>query len=163
MSLPSVPRLPTDNLYKFAAIAGVLVFIASWVGPAVAYSRFEETVWERQRDLDLLDIQRAADSLGKELLATEERTNTSAEHARRLDSLRLRIDSTSRETVTLMARVREAKAAERWLWIYVALGFVFSVTGFITATWGFRRWYTRLQRPLDEWVKKHGGPPAGVE
>lgn len=162
----SLPSLPTDNLYKFAALSGValiifafyLTFSQLWsvrshltdaeesIQLAVAHRdmAFEKKdKWQKllvdakiKKDQGKLDVESEGE------IKTAEQSLTRAEDDLRLEMIKL----------TFAAK----RTTNEWIWllggIVLCAGAV--VMGSWMARWGFQNWYLRIQLPMDAQVLK---------
>jgi len=186
--IPNLPSLPTDNLYKFVALSGVLLvalgFIAPWTSATefnaqfrsldldFSYNEIEvkamdhdvnelvergqaaedrETILRSQLSQARLDTTGQISKPGimeleQQLASTEREKDALAESAR---AFRARILESRRHQAAARNALNAAKeASERHTMLRVfavALTFI----GVSMASWGFRCWYTRVQRHLD--------------
>ena len=63
----TVPTLPTDNLYKFHAITGIVIIIATLYGFGAVFLKFDATKSENERlSIDLaLDLKSLVADMAK--------------------------------------------------------------------------------------------------
>jgi len=110
---------PTDNLYKFMAIIGLMLWVGGTLYP-----------WTKAYEVE------------KELIALEAEIKHAQELPAQLNSIELE------KKIKLIRLSFNATKA------YFAIGILsFLVGGFLTY-YGFRLWYIRVQKPLDEQLKK---------
>lgn len=57
MKLTEIPRLPTDSLYKFMAIVGIVLFIVSISLPLIFIVPITERTYEIKTEIDVLNIE----------------------------------------------------------------------------------------------------------
>jgi len=130
-----VPPLPTDNLYKFMAIIGVVTTALSILAPASVGRTIALQQFEIERDLSLLE----AEQRRIETLPPEQEMAEHDQHARELRR--------NLEEVKYKNRVLEYSIWTLRLWkAAAAMGIV---GGLLLSVSGFWLWYTRLQRFQD--------------
>lgn len=140
MSTPEIPSLPTDNLYKFAALTGLVLLLAAIFLWANFYiHRLEKNLLVRVRLLEAIEapyqyyIAKARAKNGEDV---------------------------SIEQKTMISRFDEAKAAsdqalmefnqvDNYNLIVTRIALCLGFSGIVISTIGFRLWYLRVQKPLD--------------
>ena len=144
MTLPTFPVPPTDNLYKFAAISGVVLFILApvyWAGFYVAYKHQElaafQTLFGAVASYDFY-MDNAAAEAGKPITPEQK---SRIEHQR---AARQQANSTGLD-YNLMAK---------FYGVVNGSALVFELAGLMLMYWGFNRWYYRVQEPLDKILQK---------
>jgi hypothetical protein len=152
---------PTDNLYKFMAIAGVILMIGPWFIILPEYRAVTARTYEVQRQHAALEgeIQRgeAAQTLAQkradDLAAKQPRTAAEDEELKQL-------------AMTQSSSFAEVRAKTRQLGLHqeetsqllddvslmMSVGAATSAAGVLLATAGFALWYFRLQRYEDRSV-----------
>lgn len=167
----NLPSIPTDNLYKFCAISGVVLLLFGATFPV-------QKLFDTQNNLDhvktegkILTVQISylrkdtkrlnsdVDSLEKDTTAAE--ANPGAED---LPSLRARsatagttlsaVDKEGRQlaivSIKQQGNLDHLRHLVQRMWLYVAAAAAFILGGLELAFFGFRRWYYRVQKPADE-------------
>jgi hypothetical protein len=139
-----LPSLPTDNLYKFIALCGLVLFIASVTIPNILATRFRDQV-------DDLTIEAAP--LEEEIKILHEQIarfeNASPPDAERVSATRAASDQIRIKAAVVRAKLSVAHNRQKdlrlLLWVVVIGGILSSVI-----MWsGFRLWYYRLQQYQD--------------
>ena len=175
MTIPSL-QPPTDNLYKFLAISGLLLFILSIVLPEWAiYNirmqiiateaessalQFEVSSLERQTTI----LESQVDShLASQSSADAPTTRNAIDHhdkglAKRqlvelTGNLRKKLLDISVKNSQIEARVKTDKYMNSMIRRYLIVAVGASVIGFLLTVTGFHLWYFRLQRFLDHSVR----------
>jgi len=130
-----IPEIPTDNLYKFLAIAGISLIIAAIVGLIAVLSGpdklIESAITAAQQYVALVDKQEITETT----LTTDETS--------KLFSLEADVKS---YIEILDYRKQASNIAFCLLWITAILGI-------IVASLGFFLWYLKLQKFLDAELK----------
>jgi hypothetical protein len=144
MKIPGLPSLPTDNLYKFMALSGVVLLL---VAP-IFWAKFYISHSERTRA--------AIESLGYSLpppeyyffrakvLGGESVTEEQRKLVEKFDSLR-------RESSRLDG---EFLLYDRFSYVVTSAAIFLGLLGLALTWFGFRLWYLRVQKPLDRILLK---------
>lgn len=151
---------PTDNLYKFLAIFGLVVFGFSIFVPL---QRLEEhsrelakwnAAWTPllQRALDSDDDEREA-LICAIAQAEKKRTKANSSECKHIEATRTERDQSSRDLQRAMAEQDSGRAMlahlQQQFLIYRNIGFATAAFGLVCCVAGFWLWYVRVQRPLD--------------
>jgi hypothetical protein len=175
LDIPGMPEIPTDNLYKFVALSGILMMLVGFAVPPVIRYR------AMQADLALLAEYRASNTRRDRAFEQLSRSIELMETAnlRELDRLRAgsKTDDTTKAQLAEVFRTANAisdsaqavadsaqqidietldaavQADREFFAFFVWVGWVLALAGIVLATWGFRNWYIKLQKPLDELVR----------
>lgn len=119
---------PTDNLYKFMAIVGLLL----WVGGALY-------PWSKAYEIE------------KEVISLEAQIAQAKENPAKADLVSLE------RNLKLLRLNFKATVA------YFVIGVLSFFFGGYLMFYGFRFWYLRVQKPLDEQALQSGGSNPAVE
>ena len=158
----NIPNLPTDNLYKFIALSGIVLIILSLVLPNVEVTKLENK--QEESSLAVPALQKQINDLNLSLSILESDTATTSMNKlskQDLTKLRERIIELANKTYDARAEFDQNKiksdsvgssinklSQELSFYSYLMnMGFVLMITGFIL-------WYFRLQKYLDLIVKK---------
>jgi hypothetical protein len=141
----SLPTPPTDNLYKFIAIAGLVLagfgivtpFIIARQAIDLSVKRKLETE-DRMREI----IFRITETAQKDQLATKEERKAQIENIGQ--DIKTIHDQFETDLETEAQRYRDATDTQ----VNYLLGCI--VVGLLIAGGGFWLWYKRVQQPLDE-------------
>lgn len=183
-----IPKLPTDNLYKFIALAGLCaVGLGSWI-IVHASQDIEDRVdnyldrarlsWtqndqETQEALSTAQAQIAdaenasaetgkwlADAqkgrpvdvqIGKKLFQTSQTLLESAKRQGNVVESRLRAKTVANKIIGTRLEAELAGLDGRWRFVRFSysVGYVLIFIGLIATPWGFRQWYSKVQKPQD--------------
>lgn len=143
-----LPNLPTDNLYKFMAISGIVLFSYCLVAPFVLMTqnleRIEKVSEEAaiiSADVQLLDKMLAVDPVAPgDRAGARKRLEESVDASRRNAALEAKI-----------GMVHRLNQQNKFLMVLGSLGLL---TGMGLGAAGFSLWYLRVQKYLDEQIKK---------
>jgi len=202
--IPDIPQIPTDNLYKFVSLSGVLMLLVGFAVPAFvryramevelallaqyesraarhtqAFNQFSNAIvlmgranlqeLERRQAEATTDLARKRESLARlenrpvphpNLQASPRQTTVIPDapapdafrHAEAMaDSAKVVLDSL--ETHSVAAAERVAETEKEFFGFFAWAGFALAFAGTLLAAWGFRNWYIRLQKPLDDIVR----------
>lgn len=138
--------IPTDNLYKFLAISGLVLVIFSFVFANKLISRLRERLFEVQVDvakinaeLDFLESQQGASpDLGGGTPVSDPL------HSQREQKVALAVADIKMEQLEFL--IRETRIATKGLILGVGIGGAMMVAGFTL-------WYEKLQKPLDQEIQ----------
>ncbi len=164
--------LPTDNLYKFCAIAGLIILGFSVYYPSTLLSTITANSIDITTELDILDVEN--DFTKVRITKLRQLKGDIIEHQQgrykpnpatlrltyseqELKNLEDEIDRLGREQRTGTAKVKgklqknthliaEAKFIKYFIGVSFMVGLTFTIYGFFC-------WYTLVQRPLDEKLK----------
>ena len=176
------PTLPTDNLYKFVALAGLAVVLISLTYPvgkfvelqlAAVETRFEITKLNIEKDdiksdLEELRTERSLTLKNRLPLREQERQRLNKIEPQKTESameelkdqlsaimvLQERQRLSSIKTVDADKAVAKLDTQLKWLRIYGWASIVGLLIGSLVALAGFRRWYIRVQAPNDRLLVK---------
>ncbi len=137
---------PTDNLYKFVAISGLVLLF----GAPVYWGTFELQVQERRTEA-IVAFEKSWPPPEYFFLPTSVGTNDGGGARERLEALRQSVEAAQAENVRATERLREFERLERWLTV---LAILLAVVGLAATVGGFRLWYVRVQRPQDQLLWK---------
>lgn len=166
MDIPGVPQIPTDNLYKFVSLSGILMLLVGFAVPPVTRYRamqadlaliawYRAEIAQRARGIDQLSR-----SIGIVEAANQQAFAGSREQAADAinkadavaDSAREVADSAEQRDVETR---RQAVEGDREFFArFVLVGYGLAFVGILLATWGFWNWYIKLQKPMDEIIRR---------
>lgn len=142
-----IPSLPTDNLYKFAAISGLFLFAVGLLAPIVITNSLLNYTAERADKVDTRITEgmiRIGELAQKDELSKEERA---AQIQRMADDFAQRIAA---EQLLLAKHIGAQKEiANQQIFVLQCAGWV----GFAASMLGFAMWYLRVQSLQDRILK----------
>lgn len=137
MAIP-IPNLPTDNLYKFVALTGLFVAITGVFFLEIQVERSSKAVSVLKAQVEyknyVLDLLESADTEAS--LSSDQRQRLVEELISHEEEIIGGIADSGTELDTIKKRLRP-------------IGLI-SLLGSIASMIGFRLWYRRVQKPLDE-------------
>lgn len=149
----SIPSLPTDNLYKFVALSGVLIFII------LSYI-VVNFISDSQNRVDTLNMEiviynsRYKNNLDDILFLKESRLEWDGDDIKELD----RLEKEQKELSLNLAEINHNKSVvkklDETILSVVIFWLISIVISIIMMIYGFSRWYYRVQRHLDKKIKK---------
>ena len=162
----NVPSPPTDNLYKFIAITGVVLAIVSLVLLEQRYSRqmdldielsigkksIEAAVEFQYTSNNLLPKEFAViDELSGEGEDAEQKANKlkSDYYFRIFEDVRRRLLHMNRDGTNYQKKLETAEGYRKTNAIVMSMLGVAFIVGCFLASWGFSLWYRRLQKYQD--------------
>jgi len=138
------PSLPTDNLYKFIALCGLVLCIASAAGQQ--HQILDSRSRMREYSFQIADF----DGEVHVLLAHYKRlgrvAKPSSADLAAIDSLNDRIERLNASIAARRKAIDEMGDDDAFEWRFMFAG---GLLGFLTAAVGFGLWYDRLQRYQD--------------
>jgi len=137
MAIP-IPNLPTDNLYKFVALTGLFVAITGVFFLEIQVERSSKAVSVLKAQVEyknyVLDLLESADTEAS--LSSDQRQRLVEKLISHEEEIIGGIADSGTELDTIEKRLRP-------------IGLI-SLLGSIASMIGFRLWYRRVQKPLDE-------------
>lgn len=174
----NLPSIPTDNLYKFCAVTGVVLLLFGTTFPI-------QKIFDTQDDLDLARTESKifmvqAANLSEELVSleydvnslekdiTEAKTNpdtanfgflrsSSSAAAIKLAAVKEKRHELAIFNMRQQGNLDHLKNLFQRLWLYVSAGAIFIISGLNLAFFGFSRWYYRVQKPADDLLLSQNG------
>lgn len=140
--------LPTDNLYKFMALAGTLLLVFSVY---LGFTRYQK-YWERldELSLELAENEATIRRAEREVAAIEGKHDPSPEAAQALEERKFEARRRHELNKSRLAIVERTDRDRKWaLGISIAL----AVAAVLLAGSGYYLWYDRLQRFQDRAVE----------
>lgn len=164
MEIPGVPQIPTDNLYKFVSLSGLLMLLVGLaVVPVIRYRAMQADLAllaehraasaQRARAIDQLSrsIELGAGANAQGLTGRKEQMDSAWSESNMVAASAQAVrDSVDRNNVESLTHAVEAN--RDFFASFVWVGYGLALAGGLLATWGFRNWYIKLQKPLDELV-----------
>jgi hypothetical protein len=149
---PPLPALPTDNLYKFVAISGLVLVVVGVIVPIRLQTDIERRLAPMVAGLaaateHMVAMSRALDPRPTDGAATGLRITPMEQEA---------IDKTGAEADRLMKLAEDAgfspvelRAAKRWIQVSISAG----LAGVVMMGIGFGLWYGKVQKYQDQLLK----------
>lgn len=151
---------PTDNLYKFLAIFGLVVFGFSWYVPLQRLEEYGREVekWNAAWGAIIVRVQEVGDDARAQLVCaiarargTAARKSTSKDCSE-AESKSAQSKLAARDLARAMEELRGGREMLDYLGkqfvIYRNLGIVFGIVGLMFCVAGFYLWYVRLQKVI---------------
>jgi hypothetical protein len=175
----SIPTIPTDNLYKFCALSGLLLFGFSLVYPMLKLSEAELQVIDIQEQNELLSVDykrtdRVIAQVEKDLHSAEAQKNqleadlsknpknpSNLQQGNELtqalvllrtkqSALRDLHDDNSRAQIKINAAERKLKYALVEIRRFTGAMIIGAALGAGLCWFGFKNWYSKIQSPQDQ-------------
>jgi hypothetical protein len=137
----SFPSLPTDNLYKFIALSGVVLVVAGFYLP---WHRAEE-IWDR---LEQVKAESAVLTVDVQYLLDEAK-KAKSDSASDVPALRKTLQELERRKAVQEVKVGSLERLTLNLWLLYAASLVLTAVGVVMMKKGFKFWYERVQQPMD--------------
>jgi len=144
-----LPMLPTDNLYKFLALSGLVMLVLSFTFPRNMVDELELKAVESETNINLLAFEVSVlkddvDAAEKKPKLAEDGIQKLSERQRQLEVKTLQVGGERAKLNVLVKQLRFA----------MSLSIIGSVLGFVLADIGFWLWYMRVQKPADLLARK---------
>jgi hypothetical protein len=177
----SAPTPPTDNLYKFLALTGLIITGISIIYPSIQLQEIQMQMVDVEIDSGssesaLKELEAMVSNLEKRVSARElvfvlgksRKEEASRSSSKELDT-RIRefnnklqetkklLDENAKRTAENLRRSRKLKIRGQWLSILHAYSIIGTVSGLIMSGVGFTLWYRRVQVFLDKKAKMQIG------
>jgi hypothetical protein len=160
MSLFTPPSPPTDNLYKFVAISGVVLLI----GAPVYWTSYELQLQERETEAWASLIKQVSVPGEYFFPPKADGTPEAAKAHEKWEALKRIVDAQEADNFRIRRRLHDL---ERFEVLVTTLAWTFGMLGLFLSMLGFRLWYVRVQRPQDRLLLKqaaetqdHGAAPT---
>jgi hypothetical protein len=167
---------PTDNLYKFMAIFGLLIFILSYI--PIVHSQQLELEWTiLQCDFDTnvtnplnnmgIEMKTQTESLNKILQLINKKDNAEAAiNIEKANKMLENIDIPDFKTKLghfdeMIKRMNILIKKDVFIKYELYLGIISGIVGFILMCLGFYFWYSKLQKYQDMIIKKEAEGKVG--
>lgn len=150
----NLPNFPTDNLYKFVAVAGLILaaYCAFFAYQQVLDLQLQMARAETEEDIIRLEIQQIEQETEKIFAKKDASPDEIKEVNARIRAAqiqRLRVIGKKNEVKLLAAQVR----------VHYGLFWAGIIGGLLMSGWGFKQWYCQIQKPNDELMKKNMSKP----
>jgi len=145
----NLPNLPTDNLYKFVALSGLVIFLLSVIYPQTEVWDIEIEILRlsgegKEIDYLLNEIEDDSDELVDIKLLTADEKKALVQNL-----VDLGLKSIKLETALDEINIRNERIGSLLIKMYVGIAL-----GSAMMCFGFLSWYHRVQKYQDEIIKK---------
>ncbi|MGN6280357.1 hypothetical protein [Frateuria sp.] len=140
----NLPTLPTDNLYKFMALAGIVLMLFSVVYPFQRLQELEIRAIDSRTQLAIVGqrvalLQFQVKAMEKDPAATDEKILALRSKSTDLGIEALRGVGENKKNEALLSQLR----------LFAGISLFTSLGGLVLAIAGFLLWYLRIQKPSD--------------
>jgi len=136
-----IPSLPTDSLYKFVALGGLVLSIASFALALHFALRVQESVF--QLETEIAEAGAEIRGLSREITAAVKANRGAADV-----ELFHRRDSAERKQAVYAVRVSQLRLLFIELWVVIGLCVAAQLVAAQAIRWGFGKW-NAIQKRLD--------------
>ncbi|MBU6405419.1 MAG: hypothetical protein KGL63_03055 [Betaproteobacteria bacterium] len=145
----NIPAVPTDSLYKFMALSGVLLVIVGVFYPAYLLQQLQPRVIDAQTTVAILKLQ--SDQLKFDVGLLKASKSPTLEQLAKIEK-----QNTEMRVKLARAEGEDAKVAffSSQVKIIINLEYVVSMFGLFLALSGFSLWYNRVQKPADRLAER---------
>jgi len=161
-----LPNLPTDNLYKFIAISGLLLIFLSTVLPLWLIHNMELELIETEEERDFISYELEILNNEIKLLEKQEEflqalsSNTKRDLTKLNNKETKDIGKAEQKTIDIRKELMKSKIKSEKLSYLVSeitklklVIFIGNFIGIMFTSYGFSLWYRRLQKYQDEIIK----------
>ena len=145
----SIPSLPTDNLYKFMALSGLVLLTLSAYYPAQRIAELQLKQVNTSTEIALAKLE--ADEIGKELSYLEKQKSPDQAV---FETLKKRQLQSQQSVVRIRGLAETQNVLLEQRFRLLVIGSIGLIAGSALSWYGFRLWYARVQRPMDAAVAK---------
>ena len=144
------PLLPTDNLYKFVAVAGLILsaYCAFFAYQQVLDIKLQRARAETEEDiirLEIEQIERDAEKINRKKDPSSDEIKEISARIRTAQVQKLRVRGKRNEVDILTTQV----------WVHFFVLWTGILGGICMSGWGFTQWYYQIQKPNDELTRKN--------
>lgn len=136
----NIPNIPTDNMYKFICISGILIILASYLNANSISNQALDVKMSTDKNTQVLE------TLGNQLKQTDTKYIQNEQSLKEFNDLVLKIKGVAADISTDGMKIdklgRDLKSTKTLM-----------NTGFVWTFLGFFGWYYRHQRYLDMIIK----------
>lgn len=171
----NLPSLPTDNLYKFCALSGVVLLLFGATFPVQKLFETQDNLDRVETEIAILGAQTSAfqqeaqrlksdsESLQSDIAAAEENPRTAdvealgARNAKANTTLSAASKKGHQLTITNLRQkgnLDHVGHLVQRMWLYLLAAAAFMLGGLSLARFGFKHWYHRVQKPSDEILQR---------
>lgn len=105
-----IPNLPTDNLYKFLALSGIVIILFSFYISANLIELYNEKVFQNNRDIKLLSVE--AKFMEKDQIALKKEFNDFDKYLTALESLLVNKEEISADSMRIIKEELQTRESE---------------------------------------------------
>lgn len=162
----NIPNIPTDSLYKFIAIAGVIMVIAPMYLLVSQYSKFKTASYEQEKNIAILKLKIDQDSLNADYLIESCNTNISKHDKTKkftremkdedkdlLTKIRSNEESSllhAKDIAILLIDNKRFEDLTKDSLMMIKMFVPLFLIGFFLIFFGFLLWFRNIQAPMDK-------------
>ncbi len=143
------PNIPTDNLYKFLAIGGLVVSFFSIVYPIGKLLELDFQLADFKAGREEINIER--NFLNKEIEILEKKESVDSNE---IKVIRDKLLQQELKEADFNAQAEKIQVSFKWIQNFKWLAIMGSLLGMILEVIGFSAWYLRVQHPQDQLLEK---------
>lgn len=152
-----LPSIPSDNLYKFAALAGLalIAFSLTYLSSKsyeLQIAEIETNAQIERIKIDLQHLKKNMDDLKKDISEMTENRMQATE--KKLSTTYTQLIEYGHKEVDVIALQNKTELQKIWFKKYLDAGFYVFMLGSFATVYGFGFWYIRVQKPQDKKLKK---------
>lgn len=139
-----LPQLPTDNLYKFMALAGVALLLFGLTYPLHLASKISLELADASAQVEIAQLR--TDRLSERFEALRANPNAAAVESMVLET---QLHELREQAAVLNGKASRFRVLLAQFIFFTVVCLVSAVGGYILAREGFKLWYIRVQKPAD--------------
>jgi hypothetical protein len=150
----NLPLLPTDNLYKFVAVAGLVLasYCAFFAYQQVLDIKLQRARAETEEEILKFEINQIEKDTDRIQLKKERSSDE-------LKEIKDRIRSTHIQRLRVIGKKNEIDILNTQVWAHYFLLWAGIIGGLLMSRWAFKQWYFLIQKPNDELMRKSASAP----
>ena len=149
--MTTIPQLPTDNLYKFMALAGVVLLVFGLSYPLRLATQLQLQLADQQVQVEISKL-RTEQIEGRFDLIKRDKTATLSQSL----ELQSKLYDLREQTAVVSGAVEKARLLLYQFLFFAIIGLGCAVSGYLLARAGFKLWYVRVQKPADFEASRNG-------
>ncbi len=165
----NLPNLPTDNLYKFLAITGLILILISVIYPEMETHEIDRMLKETKTELNILKREEEYLNLERRLLLEDNQAQTNTRsiqksediNRRRLE-LERKLMEIEKKRIQMFGQIDQITLLINRLRLIFRFSTVGLILGIILTIAGFYFWYIKVQRYQDMMIKKESGADLSI-
>ena len=142
----NIPNIPTDNLYKFISIFGLIIFLLSLIGPRLLIH--SHRLQEFEMNESILILEERLKQISKEVNSLDGVDSKKVELS---EIIELRKRNNELGVINIKNSIAHKKLAyfAQQIRNLVYMSYFGLIVGFFMSGFGFYFWYVKLQKPSE--------------
>lgn len=146
----NIPHFPTDNLYKFVAVAGLILagYCAFFAYQHVLDIKLQKARAETEEDIIRLEIEQ----IERDVEKVNHKKEPSPDEIKEINA---RIRTAQVQKLRVMGKKNEIDILTTQVLVHFFVFWAGILGGLAMSGWGFTQWYYQIQKPHDELTRKN--------